>query len=86
MSSSKKMFQTTKSYLNARNESGKDYKKLFDAEMKYKMAYMKYEDSKVKTIDLDNAVEACKAKIGKTQKEFDQTVRVLTKKSEEVFY
>lgn len=54
------MYQATKTYLNAKNDFKKeDYKKLFDAEMKYKMAYMKYEDSKVKTIDLDNAVKFC---------------------------
>lgn len=63
--------------MNIKNEYGKDYKKLFDAEMKYKMAYMKYEDSKVKTIDLDNAVNACRAKIEKSQRDFDQKVKAL---------
>ena len=60
------MYQATKTYLNIKNDSSSEYKKIFDAEMKYKMAYMKYEDSKVKTIDLDNAVKAGKAKIEKT--------------------
>ena len=34
--------------------------------MKYKLAYMQNEDSKVKIIDLENAVKNCKIKINET--------------------
>lgn len=80
-----KLYQATKTYLNVKRDNGNDYKKVLDAEMKYKLAYLKYEDSKVKTIDLENSVQTFKTKIKQTQVDIDEKLKDLGKESEQVF-
>jgi predicted nucleic acid-binding Zn-ribbon protein len=83
---STQLFQLTKNFLNCRREHGSDYKKVLDAEMKYKLAFMQYEDLKVKGIDLENAVKDSKVKIKDTQMEIDKKLKVLVKQSDYVFH
>ena len=71
------MYQNTKNYLNCKRENGNDYKKVLDAEMKYKLSFMQYQDLKVKTIDLENAVKSSKIKISETQVEIDKKLKIL---------
>ena len=48
--------------------------------MKYKLSFMQYQDLKVKTIDLENAVKSSKIKISETQVEIDKKLKILVKK------
>jgi len=79
------LYQNTKNYLNCKREHGNDYKKVLDAEMKYKLSFMQYQDLKVKTIDLENAVKSSKIKISETQVEIDKKLKILVKQSDFVF-
>lgn len=53
--------------------------------MKYKLSFMQFEDLKVKTIDLENAVKTSKIKISDTQIEIDKKLKILVKQSDFVF-
>jgi uncharacterized protein YueI len=79
------LYQLTKNYLSCKRENGNDYKKVLDAEMKYKLAFFMHEDYKVKNIDLQNAVKTSKAKIQETQVEIDKKLKILIKQSDFVF-
>jgi len=49
--------QEAKAYVKLRNERNKDFHKLYDAEAKFKHAYVLYQDSEISLKDLENSVQ-----------------------------